>query len=55
MTLKEGPVYCSCCGNVVMAKVLDGKLVIIDKRNRQKHIVSLDLTDISKDVRLGML
>lgn len=54
-TLKEGPVYCDCCGTVKLAVVRDGKLIIIDKRNRQIHMVSCDLTIISSDVRLGML
>ncbi len=48
MMLKEGPVYCDCCGTVKLAVVRDGKLIIIDKRNRMKHIVSRDLTATDK-------
>lgn len=51
--IEEGPLYCDCCGTVVMAKVQDGKLVIIDKRYGKKHIASRDLTTISPDARLG--
>ena len=50
--LKDGPVYCDCCGTVKLAVVRDGKLIIIDKRNRLKHIVSCDLTSNTSDARI---
>ena len=52
--IKDGPVYCDCCGTVKLAVVRGGKLIIIEKRNRLKHIVSCDLTTISPDARIPL-
>ena len=46
---EDGPLYCDCCGTVKLAVVRDGKIIIMDKRNRRNHIVSRDLTAIIKE------
>ena len=51
--IKDGPVYCDCCGRVQLAVIRDGKLAFYDKRHGQKHWVTLDLTTISSNVRVS--
>lgn len=37
----EGRVYCDCCGTEVLAKVHEGRLVIMAKRHGRRHLLIL--------------
>ena len=39
-------VYCDCCGTEKLALITDYKLVIYANRHGQKHVVTLDMTEI---------
>ena len=43
--LPEGPVvelFCACHGTVKMAEVVNGELVVKDKRHGKRHVLVLD-------------
>ena len=44
----ETPIYCDCCGQVKLAAIRDGKLIIARKQNRRWHTKSLSLNDFAK-------
>jgi hypothetical protein len=43
------PLFCDCCGSVVMGHMVGNKIVWYDKRHGEKHVVSVPLNTSKLD------
>ena len=44
-------IFCDDCGQEKMAEILDGKLVIVDRRHGRRHVAIVDVIKIGDRVR----
>lgn len=44
-------IYCDCCGTEKLAEIVEGKLVIMDRRHGKRHIFSERIDTLAKFVQ----
>lgn len=44
--IKDGVIYCDCCGTEKLAQVVGDNLVIKDRRHGDRHVAVLKIADL---------
>ena len=47
--LMQKALYCDCHGTEKGAVIRDGKIIILFRRNRKDHVISINIDDLCKD------